>query len=228
MSYYINFKIIIGNPLFYLYLKWAYKKGVDDLKYFGVTAQFKKKNFFCLLCGVGNESTADLFIQFITIRNPNPTIYIIDIAEEQITAVKKMVNKKYSGFNINIIQTDALDLKKYIKRTSVDWIETDFILAFFDSIRLKKLFEVWKHILAKDGYITFRDSVTLNGFDRILDRIKIFIGKIWLGISVYSHSLDELTGIFHRSGFQYKYSDIFMPYLKRFCIIKIKNHQNRN
>lgn len=218
MSYYHNFKIIIGNPLFHLYLKWAYKKGIDDLKYIGVTPSFEKKSFTCLLCGVGNESTANLFIKFVTSKNPKAIIYIIDIAQEQITAVRKLVEMKYSGFNINIIQTDALDLGKNIKKSSIDWIETDFILAFFDKNELEKLFKVWKYLLAKNGYITFRDSATSNGFDRILDRVKIFIGKIWLGVFAYSHSVDELKEVFHDTGFKYKYNNILIPYLKRFCL----------
>lgn len=218
MSYYRNFKIIIGNPLFHLYLKWAYMKGVDDLKYFGITPPFWKKGFTCLLCGAGNESTADLFIKFVISKNPKAIIYIIDIAQEQITAVRKLVEMRYSRFNINIIQTDALDLNKYIKRKSIDWIETDFILAFFNKNDLGKLFKVWKYLLAKNGYITFRDSATSNGFDRLLDRVKIYIGKIWLGVSAYSHSVDELTRVFHQVGFKYKYNNILIPYLKRFCL----------
>ncbi|MFA6570048.1 MAG: hypothetical protein WCT77_02300, partial [Bacteroidota bacterium] len=58
MSYYKNFRIIIGTPLWRLYLRWRYKKSIEDFYKLGFQPNFSNKSFTTLLCGVGNETTA--------------------------------------------------------------------------------------------------------------------------------------------------------------------------
>src|SRR5579872_2104529 len=108
MSYYKNFKIVIGNPLYAVFLRWAYKKGIEDLQKINFQPNFTSTNFQCLLCGVGNEQTADVFITFVTQRNKLAKIWIIDMGEEQIAAVQKLVNQKYSKLNIVVKRMNAL------------------------------------------------------------------------------------------------------------------------
>lgn len=104
MSYYRNFNIILGNPLWRRYLRWAYKTCISDLEKLHCEPDFSKKDFTVLLCGVGNENTADEFIKFVTARNQKAKIIIIDIADEQINAVKELVKTKYSSLNIIVKQ----------------------------------------------------------------------------------------------------------------------------
>ena len=69
MSYYRNFKIIIGTPLWRYFFRQEYKKCVDNLKKLNLSPDFYKNSFTALLCGVGNEVTADEFIKFILAKN---------------------------------------------------------------------------------------------------------------------------------------------------------------
>ena len=96
MSYYKNFGLVLGNPLWRVYLRWRYKKSINDFNKLNITPNFAKQHFSCLLCGVGSEVTAEEFINFVLKRNPNPNIWMIDLGQEQIDAIKKMVVKKFA------------------------------------------------------------------------------------------------------------------------------------
>ena len=85
-----------------------------------------------MLSGCGNEQTADTFIQFVIQRNKNAEIYIIDLGEEQITAIRRLVAVKYKDLNIKVHQINALELDNIIKPQSLDWIETDGFIEYFD------------------------------------------------------------------------------------------------
>lgn len=220
MSYYRQFKIVIGTPLWRIYLRWAYETGVDDLKRLAFSPSFSKKSFTCLLCGVGNETTADEFIKFVVQRNPNPKIFIIDIGKEQIEAVKKMVAKRYPTLNININKIDALKLNSIIKPKTVDWIETDGFIEYFNHESLEILLGIWERILTKDGFITTRDCVSEEKIDQVIDSARIWLGKVWLSITLYPHSKQELKNLFSRVGFKYFKGPTFLPTFKRFSLIK--------
>ncbi|MEK7078612.1 MAG: hypothetical protein AAB929_00940, partial [Patescibacteria group bacterium] len=86
-DYYNRFGIVLRSPFFPVYLRWAYQQGLGDVESLGIQPNFNKINFSCLLSGCGNEQTADTFIQFVIQRNKNAEIYIIDLGEEQITAI---------------------------------------------------------------------------------------------------------------------------------------------
>lgn len=125
MSYYRKFRIVIGAPPWRIYLRWAYKKCIEDLNKLNFKPNFNKKDFTCLLCGVGNETTADEFIKFVIKRNSKSKIIIIDIGEEQIKAVERLVKNNYQNLNIKIKKIDALKLDTLLGKYSLDWIETD-------------------------------------------------------------------------------------------------------
>lgn len=67
--YYHRFKIVIGTPIWRAYLRWAYKTCIDDLRKLHFYPDFNRQDFTALLCGVGNETTADEFINFVIARN---------------------------------------------------------------------------------------------------------------------------------------------------------------
>ena len=137
-DYYNRFGVVLRSPLFPVYLRWAYNQGLMDVKSLGIQPNFNKTSFSCLLSGCGNEQTADTFIQFVIQRNKNAEIYIIDLGEEQITAIRRLVAVKYKDLNIKVHQINALELDNIIKPQSLDWIETDGFIEYFDHPSLKK------------------------------------------------------------------------------------------
>ncbi|MBI3379347.1 hypothetical protein HY029_01170 [Candidatus Gottesmanbacteria bacterium] len=219
MSYYRNFKIVLGNPLWRIYLQWAYKTGIQDLEKLRVKPNFSKKDFTALLCGVGNENTADEFIKFILERNEKAKIIIIDIGNEQIEAVKKLVATEYPNINIVVKQTDVLKLGAYLGKSSIDWIETDGFLEYFDPDRLGELLSIWKTILAKNGFITFRDFITEGFFGKTIDTIKMGIAKIWLGVTLHPHDKNEFLNMLESFGFRYFEASSCFPTYRRYLLI---------
>lgn len=219
MSYYKRFGIILGNPLWRLYLRWRYENSIEDLKKLNFTPKFNKQNFNCLLCGVGNEVTADEFIKFVIKRNQNPHIWIIDLGQEQITSVEGMVKYKYPNLNIGIKQINALNLNTLIKLNSVDWIETDGLFEFFDNISIRKLLEVWKKLLTNNGFMTTTATSSRWKLQDYFDRIKIWVGKKWLGVTLYPHTRKEMRQNFEGEGLKYIEGPTIVPCFKRYSMI---------
>lgn len=227
MSYYQNFKIVLNNKIFQTYIRWAYKKGIEDLAKLNFQPNFEKANFACLLCGVGHEQTANEFIKFATQRNQKTKIWIIDLGEKQIAAVKKLVTEKYPNLNITIKRINALKLDKLIPKESLDWIETDGVIEFFDSPSLEKLFSIWTMLLKPDGFITTRDFSTGSGITKTTDALRIWLAKHWLGVSLFRHTQEEFTSLFKQ--FQLKAIEGItpLPTYKRFSIIKLPTLQTK-
>lgn len=220
MSYYKNFKIVLSSRIFKSYLLWAYRKGIEDLAKINLQPNFTKADFSCLLCGVGFEGTADLFINFVTQRNPKAKIWTIDLGAEQIAAVDKLVKEKYPDLDITVKKINALDLETLIPKNSLDWIETDGVLEYFDSPSLEKLLIIWNTILKPDGFITTRDFSTGNGIARATDAFRIWLGKHWLGVSIFRHTKEEFARLFKQVGFKYVEGLTPLPTFKRFLIVK--------
>lgn len=126
-----------------------------------------------MLCGVGNEATADEFIKFVLSKNRNPKIIIIDIANEQIKAVERLKKAKYKRLNIKIKRINALNLGSYIRTSSLDWIETDGFFEYFDSKSLEKLLLLWRKLLVKNGFVTARTFSSKSMIDRFIDKLRI-------------------------------------------------------
>lgn len=220
MGYYHKFKIVIGTPLWRVYLRWAYRKCIDDLTRLDFSPDFTKEGFSCLLCGVGNETTADEFINFTLQKNSHPNIYIIDLGDDQVKAVNKLVRQKYSHKNITVKKINALGLNSFLRPNQIDWIETDGFLEYFGHLSLEKLLRIWEEILANDGFITTRDCASKGKLDQIIDFVRIWLGKIWLGTTLYPHRQQELRHLFTKSGFKYFEGSTFLPTFKRFSLIK--------
>lgn len=221
MSYYSRFRIVIGTPIFRIYLRWAYGRCINDLKQLNFTPNFKKQNFTALLCGVGNENTADVFIRFVLDRNPKAKIYIIDLGQEQIAAVETLIKNKYPGRPIYVKQMDALDLSAWIPKNTVDWIETDWVFAFFSQEGLYSLLKVWHDLLSRDGFVTTRCGVDQNWFDRLVTKLIIRIGKIWLGVKLYPHSKSNLERLIAKSGFRFASRPMILSTAFRYSMTKI-------
>jgi len=218
MSYYKRFGIILGNPLWRVYLRWRYQKSIEDFKKLSFIPNFNKQNFSCLLCGVGNEATAEEFIEFVMKKSQNPHIWIIDLGQEQIVAVQRMIKQKYPYLNINVKQINALDLSELIKLKSIDWIETDGFFEFFDNNSIRKLLQVWKNLLTNDGFITTTATSSRWKLQEYFDRIKIWIGRNLLGVTVYPHTRKEMRQNFEDEGLKYIEGPTIIPYFKRYSL----------
>lgn len=201
-------------------MRWAYATCVKDLNRLGFKPDFSKKDFTALLCGVGNEATADEFIAFVLKRNRRPRIWIIDLGEEQIAAVKELVQKKYPRADIRIERIDALVLETLIRPNSVDWIETDGFLEYFDGNSLRKLLRIWSKILKKDGFVTLRDFASTGRLDGLIDQLRVWLGRVWLGVTLYPHSDQELHNAFTGTGFRFVERGTLLPTLNRYSLAK--------
>src|SRR3989344_3017689 len=220
MSYYRRFRIVLENPLFQMYLRKEYVRGINDLKKLNFKPELGKKGFTCLLCGVGNEATADQFIEFVLQRNPEAKIVIIDLGEEQVSAVSKLVKDKYSDSKILIKRINALDLPTILKGESVDWIETDGFLEFFDSQSISKMLKVWYQILSDDGFITTRMPLFNNGFEKMIYKWAVVIAKKWLGVDLYAYKKEYFNSLIVKNNFIYTDHLTMIPTMQSYSLIK--------
>lgn len=220
MRYYRNHWLYANNPLSGAYLRWAYRKGIEDLAKIDFRADFTEAHFTSLLCGVGNERTADEFIAFVIKRNPTAKIWIIDIAEENLKAVEELVMKKYFNLDIHIKKINALELLTIIPKHSIDWIETDAFLEFFDNASLEKLLTVWHELLKPDGFITTRDYINGGLWSSIIvNPLRNLVMKGWLGVNIYKHSQEDFNAVFEKVGLRAVEEPTFIPTYKRFSLI---------
>jgi SAM-dependent methyltransferase len=221
MRYYRNHWLYANNPISGAYLRRAYEKGIENLRRLDFQPDFTKTNFTALLCGVGNERTAAEFITFVTKRNATATIWIIDIAEENLKAVQELVIKKYPNNNIHIKKINALELLTIIPKNSIDWIETDAFLEFFDNASLEKLLMVWRELLKPDGFITTRDYVNGGAWSSMLiNPLRYVVMEMWLGVNTYKHSQEDFDAVFEKVGLRVIEEPTFLPTYKHFSLMK--------
>ncbi len=188
MSYYKNYWVFMNNPIAGSYLRWAYRTGLRNLSYIDYYPNFKKENFSCLLCGVGNERTAREYINFVLNRNFRANIYIIDINEDHLLSIRKLAQKEFPSSKITILRINALDLVDIIDENSIDWIETDCFFEFFDNESMKKLLTVWHKILKSDGFITTRDYISDDKNSFLINHIRKIIMEKWLNVKIFNHT----------------------------------------
>ena len=179
-----------------------------------------RKNTTCLLCGVSGEITANEFIKFVLKNNYDCRIIIIDLGQEQIESVKRLVKEKYPGANIFVKQANALKLE-FIKDKSIDWIDTDGFFSFFNDRQLQMLFAEWKRILKNDGFITFRELISGGLFFTLANKLRAYVAKLYMGIVLNLHNTEELEQNIKQVGFKSSHSISPIPLLKRYCLINI-------
>lgn len=219
IDFYPRFKRVTNSPLFKAYLRWGYSQAIKDFSKLKYRINFSKKNFTALLCGCAGDVTADEFIKFVLGKNPNAKIIIVDIGKEQITAVDKLVRKKYKSNNITTIQKDILNLKS-IPPNSVDWIETDAVLGYFNNKELTRVLEKWNKWLSDDGFVTMREAAVEGPISHISDQIKRWVAKVHFGSLLYRRSRIELVNAFEKTGFDHTCGLTPIPSLLRFSMIK--------
>ena len=220
MSYYSRWSAVIGTSIFQRFLKYNYSLGLSDLGLLNKSVSFNEEGFSCLLCGVGNEKTAKTFIEFVIERNSKARIYIIDLGLEQVTAVNKLVEHHFKAYDIFVKQMNALDLKSFLNKGSLHWIETDGFLEFFTHSQLKNLLTIWHFLLKRHGFITIREPAGNNLFESMIDEFRVVMGKWWLGVKIYIHTVTDLQKLFADVGFKYVMHPTAVPTFRRFTMIK--------
>lgn len=219
-DFYKKFKLITSFPLWPLYLRWVYRKAVQDSSDLGIISIIKRKRPTILLCGVSGEITANEFIKFVLKNNSDCKIIIIDLGQEQIEGVKRLAKEKFPSANIDIKQANALNLG-FIKDKSMDWIDTDGFFSFFNDEQLLKLFEEWKRILRNDGCITFRELISHGFISIIANKLRAYIAKAYMGIELHLHSKEKLEYCIKRVGFKSRHGISPIPLLDRYCLMNI-------
>jgi len=217
--FYKKFQIFSKFPFWPNYLRWVYSKAIQDASALGAISISKRKNFTCLLCGVSGEITAKEFIEFVLKMNSKSKIIIIDLGEEQIQSVKRLVKKHFANSDIQIKQANALDLG-FIKDKSIDWIDTDGFFSFFDEEQLLSLFKEWKRILRNDGFITFRELMSDGIISILANKMRDQVSQSYMGIKLYLHSSPELEKDLNEVGFKYSRSNSPIPLLDRYCLVE--------
>mgnify|MGYP001561101362 CR=1 FL=1 len=219
MNYYSRFKIISNNRLWRRYLRWAYKKCIEDFKKINCNIDFSKRGFTALLCGTSGEITSEEFINFIMSRNKKARIIILDIASEQLEQSKIILSKKYNKVAIKYLLSDAKDIS--LKNQSVDYIETDGFLEYFSKQDMDIVLKEWDRILKKGGFITLRDFASNSQFGKIIDMVRIFIGKVYFGVKLHAHSFQDFINAFKDTNFSFVNGGrAFLPTYRRFSLYK--------
>lgn len=216
-DFYQKFQIFSHSPLWRVYISWCYAKALTDSLMFNIKPVAKRSNFTCLLCGVSGEITGEEFIKFVLKNNSSVNIIIIDLGIEQTESVKKLVNEKFPQAKIEIKQANALNLD-FIKDKTIDWIDTDGFFGFFDSRQLLDLFKEWKRILKDDGFISFREIIPAGFLSSIVDLIRAFGAKIYMGVNFHRHSLLELIQDFKKTDFCFSRHFSPIPFFNRYCL----------
>ena len=218
-NFYKKFRLITTLPFWSSYLRTVYRQTVQDSLDLGIISITKRKNPTILLCGVSGEITANEFITFILKNNRDSNIIVIDLGQEQIDSVKRLVKEKFSNANIYIKRANALNLG-FITDKSIDWIDTDGFFSFFDDKQLQELFKEWKRILRDDGFITFRELISRGFISTIANKLRAYIAKTYMGIELHLHSKEKLEHCIKQVGFTSRRGISPIPLLDRYIMMR--------
>jgi SAM-dependent methyltransferase len=218
-NFYNKFKIVSNFPLWKIYLRWVYNKTISDATKLNAPTVKQRGKPNCLLCGVSGEITAKEYIDFVLRSNKNADITIIDIGENQINSVKKIVEETFPESKILIKRADAVELS-FIKDKSLDWIDTDGFFSYFDNDMLMRLFSEWRRVLKDDGYITFRELTSHNIVSKIANNTRDIFSRLYMNTKLHLHSLNQIEEIIEKAGFKFVRGISPIPFLDRYCLIK--------
>lgn len=214
LKYYRRFQPFISNPLWRRYLRWAYSKGLNDVKNLHHQSPLTAKPNV-LLCGVGSIVTAEEFIRFALNQAPQAKITIIDLRPEQILQIKHLVIPQFPQSNISAVTINALLLPQIIKEKSLNWIETDALFEFLSPNELKKLIQIWHQLLNPQGFITTR----IIESNVLTDWLLLKFAKRWLHWKFHRHQTQILENLFHQTGLRFHSGKTPIPYLRRYTLV---------
>lgn len=205
-----------SNPLFPRYIRWIYKKTLDDLQKANMPLPVTQKHFTALLCGTCGEITSEIFVKHILSIHPNAHIIILDYGKDQVVASEKQIQKRFPNAHVSYIIADARH--SGIPSSSVDFIDTDFMFEYLDALGIDELFQEWRRILKPDGLAAFRAFGTGSWLSRWTYRLILqSFCTLLLQSDIHAHSLSSLEQILERNGFAYRIAGrVFLPFGYRF------------
>jgi len=92
------------------------------------------------------------------------------------------------------------------------------LFEFFDNYSIRKLLNVWKNLLTKDGFITTTATSSRWKLQEYFDKLKIWVGKVWLGVIVYPHTRNQMRENFKKAGLKFVEGPAIIPYFKRYSM----------
>ena len=182
-----------GFRLHRWYLAAAYRAGYEQLRRMGADP-LARAGARVLLCGTGSAETSLAFARFVRERNPSASLVVLDLSARPLVASRALVPG--AGW----LRADARALP--IAGESIDLIETDFFLQYFEPEAKRVIAAEWSRVLAPGGAIMSRDYV-LDGsasVERLLDRGRRALFRRTLGIDTFSVRRLELAEIFGAAG----------------------------
>lgn len=218
-NFYKRFGVITKLPFWRHYLHVSHVRGFEDAKKLGIKPKIKNSRFTALQSGTAGEITTDEFLKTVYRNDKNAKAIIIDLGEKQISSVKKLVHENYPDKHIEVRQVNALDLH-FISDKSIDWIETDGFLAFFDQNTLPQLLKEWGRILKDSGFITFRDFASSTFIERLIDKSRIALAKQTVSADLTRRTKIEMDSAFSNAGYKFKFSKTLIPGFYRYFLIK--------
>ncbi|MBI2009840.1 MAG: hypothetical protein HYS86_01545 [Candidatus Chisholmbacteria bacterium] len=214
LKYYNRFQPFISNPLWRLYIRWAYHTSLSDLGKLSHQSPFQTNKPSVLLCGVGSLVTAEEFIRFTLNQNSEAKIIIVDLRPQQIKQIKRLALQKFPKTNVKAQKLNALHLLKIIPLQSLDWIETDALFEFLSPSELKRLIHIWHQLLKPTGFATTRIIVS----NPLTDWLLLKFATRWLHTNFYRHQTQSLENLFLQTGFFFVSDPTPIPYLKRYTL----------
>lgn len=91
---------------------------------------------------------------------------------------------------------------------------------YFNKKSLEKLLILWRNLLKKNGFITTRACASYGITGKIIDLLRVYTEKVWLGVKLYIHSRQELRNLIGKCGFKHVEGFTPIPTPKRYSLIK--------
>ena len=155
-----------------------------------------------LLCGSASPYTTRAFARFVSGRQRNAHIDVLDISPYALDQSAQFLKARgeTAAMDISFVEGDALSMP--FADESFDWIETDFFIQFFSAAERSHIFHEWQRVLRPGGIVTTRDWLTDGRTlpDRLMRRTKNWMIRHILGPVTYDASAEEVQGALERLG----------------------------
>jgi ubiquinone/menaquinone biosynthesis C-methylase UbiE len=183
------------SPLHRRYLAVAYTHSLEDARACGADPLAGTRPRV-LLCGTGSAQTTAAFLGHLARARGAVEPLVLDLSHEPLRAAMA------SGARASFARADARDLP--LEDGSVDLIESDFFLQYFDTEGKRRIVREWARVLSARGVITTRDYVARagSGVDAFLDRVRVQTLRFFLARAFHTTSESEISSTFRDHGLE--------------------------
>lgn len=177
-------------------LRWFYATCARLLAFLGWPDPLSAPAPRVLLCGSGSPSTTLTFARFVTRRNPNAQIDVLDLSPYALGESARALasQRDLDAARVSFVEADARHMP--FPAESFDWIETDFLIQFIQPEERVHLFQEWSRVLKPGGVVTTRDWLMRRQgvIDRVVVAVKTWTVRRILGPLTYPASVREVQG----------------------------------